>query len=74
VGIASGEVVARGGDVFGPPVNLAARLVATAAPGEILLDGVTAAALPADIATERRGARLLPGFPEPVEVVAVSRG
>jgi adenylate cyclase len=29
-------VLALGGDYFGTPVNLAARLVAAAAPGEIL--------------------------------------
>jgi adenylate cyclase len=35
-GLGYGSVLALGGDYFGTPVNLAARLVAAAAPGEIL--------------------------------------
>ena len=35
-GIAYGEILAMGGDYFGNAVNLAARLVAAAAPGQIL--------------------------------------
>lgn len=72
VGIASGEVVTRGGDVFGAPVNLAARLVATAAPGEVLLDPVAAAAASAAVGLTSRGPRDLPGFPRAVEVFALS--
>jgi adenylate cyclase len=41
-GIASGRVVARNGDYFGPPVNLAARLTEVAEPGQILTDETTA--------------------------------
>ncbi|MFA5884494.1 MAG: adenylate/guanylate cyclase domain-containing protein [Acidimicrobiia bacterium] len=72
VGLASGEVVTRGGDVFGPPVNLAARLVATAAPGEILFDAATADSLDDPTAVVARGTRDLVGFPEPVAVFSVS--
>ncbi|MDL4816910.1 adenylate/guanylate cyclase domain-containing protein [Actinomadura opuntiae] len=46
VGLAYGEVVQRLGDVFGTPVNLAARLTATAHPGTVLIDGGLASALP----------------------------
>jgi class 3 adenylate cyclase len=35
-GIAYGDMLAQDGDYFGPPVNLASRLVAIAKPGEIL--------------------------------------
>ncbi|TMK38253.1 MAG: hypothetical protein E6G56_15330 [Actinobacteria bacterium] len=35
-GLASGEVLLRDGDVFGPVVNLAARAVKVAGPGEVL--------------------------------------
>jgi adenylate cyclase len=35
-GLGYGSVLALGGDYFGTPVNLAARLVASAAPGQIL--------------------------------------
>lgn len=36
-GLAHGEMLAQGGDYFGTAVNLAARLVAAAAPGQILI-------------------------------------
>jgi adenylate cyclase len=45
VGIATGTVVTRLGDVFGSTVNLASRLTALAAPGNVLVDGDTAGAL-----------------------------
>ncbi|WP_019631718.1 adenylate/guanylate cyclase domain-containing protein [Actinomadura atramentaria] len=51
VGIASGEVLQRLGDVFGTPVNLAARLTAIAYPGTVLVDP--------DLARELDGA---PGY------------
>lgn len=38
VGLASGPVLSRLGDVFGPVVNVAARLTKLARPGRILLD------------------------------------
>jgi adenylate cyclase len=44
-GLAYGEVIARFGDVFGTPVNLAARLTATAYPGTVLADPELAEAL-----------------------------
>jgi adenylate cyclase len=46
VGMAYGEVILRLGDVFGTPVNMAARLTAAAYPGSVLVDGDLAAALP----------------------------
>jgi adenylate cyclase len=38
VGCAVGDVVQRDGDLFGPTVNRAARLVALATPGSLLVD------------------------------------
>jgi adenylate cyclase len=64
VGVAAGQVVVRGGDVFGSTVNLAARLVATAQPGEILVDPV-AARLATTGRLEPRGARELPDSRNP---------
>ncbi|MEU5881154.1 adenylate/guanylate cyclase domain-containing protein [Spirillospora sp. NPDC047279] len=45
VGMAYGEILLRLGDVFGTPVNLSARLTATAYPGSVLVDGTLAAEL-----------------------------
>ncbi|GAB4099135.1 adenylate/guanylate cyclase domain-containing protein [Sinomonas halotolerans] len=43
-----GRVLSRLGDIYGPTVNLAARLTALAEPGEVLVDDVTAKALAGD--------------------------
>ena len=48
LGLATGSVVMRMGDVFGPPVNLAARLTAVARRNRIILDQGTADRLPAE--------------------------
>ena len=47
-GVASGEVMLRDGDVFGPAVNLAARAVKVGGPGEVVVptDVAVAAGLP----------------------------
>ena len=37
IGVASGPVISRDGDYFGPVVNLASRLTEIAAPGEVLV-------------------------------------
>lgn len=46
IGLAYGEVIQRLGDVFGTPVNMAARLTSTAYPGTVLADAGLASALP----------------------------
>jgi adenylate cyclase len=48
VGVAYGEVLARLGDVYGEPVNLASRLTTIARPGSVLVDRSLATALEAD--------------------------
>jgi adenylate cyclase len=45
VGMASGQVVSRLGDVFGNTVNRASRLTALARPGTVLVDDAIAASL-----------------------------
>jgi adenylate cyclase len=45
IGLATGLVVTRLGDVFGPPVNLAARLTAVARRNRVLADDETVAGL-----------------------------
>lgn len=63
VGLASGPVVMRMGDVFGPPVNLAARLTAVARRNRIVIDAATAERLPHDRWESRRmPARPVRGF------------
>ncbi|CAN5170558.1 MAG: adenylate/guanylate cyclase domain-containing protein [Nocardioides sp.] len=73
VGLASGAVVTRMGDVFGPPVNMAARLTAVARRNRIIIDSATAELLPEDqFETRRLPARPVRGFGL-VEPVAVRR-
>ncbi|MBT2514090.1 adenylate/guanylate cyclase domain-containing protein [Arthrobacter sp. ISL-30] len=43
-----GRILSRLGDIYGPTVNLAARLTALAQPGTVLIDATTAAALGQD--------------------------
>ena len=73
VGLASGSVVMRLGDVFGPPVNMAARMTAVARRNRIIVDAETAALLPNDqFETRLLPARPVRGFGL-VEPVAVRR-
>jgi adenylate cyclase len=73
VGLASGNVVSRLGDVFGPPVNMAARLTAVARRNRIIVDEATAGTMPEDeFETRRLAARPVRGFGI-VEPVAVRR-
>jgi adenylate cyclase len=63
LGLASGSVVMRLGDVFGPPVNLAARLTAVARRNRVIIDETTAGRLPGDqFETRRLPARPVRGF------------
>jgi adenylate cyclase len=72
IGIASGTVLTRDGDLFGPVVNLAARLEALAQPGQALTDAGTARNLGPD-QVQALGARSVAGFDDPVEVYALTR-
>jgi adenylate cyclase len=73
VGLSSGSVALRLGDVFGPPVNLAARLTAVARRNRVIVDRATADQLPEDqFETRLLPARPVRGFGL-VEPVAVRR-
>lgn len=73
VGLATGSVVMRLGDVFGPPVNLAARLTAVARRNRVIIDETTARRLPEDqFETRRLPARPVRGFGD-IEPLAVRR-
>jgi len=64
-GLAYGSVLAINGDYFGDPVNLAARLVAAAAPGQILAAAELREKL-SDWQAVAHGPLTLKGFDEPV--------
>ena len=74
VGLATGAVLTRGGDVFGSTVNLAARLVELAAPGQVLADPVTAGRLRGldGVAVTSIGPRHVSGFEHDIEVHALT--
>ncbi len=69
-GVAAGEVATRGGDHYGRAVNLAARIVATAVPGEVLTDAAAAERCVRH-RLEGAGRRALKGFAEPVAVCSL---
>jgi adenylate cyclase len=71
LGLATGSVIMRLGDVFGPPVNMAARLTGVARRNRVIIDHVTADLLPEDqFDTRVLPARPIRGFGilEPVAV------
>ncbi len=66
-GVAFGAVIASGGDLYGPIVNLASRLADIAVPGEVLVNEAIADNVPTrDF--EPAGRRQLKGFVEPVRL------
>ncbi|MCC2659266.1 MAG: adenylate/guanylate cyclase protein [Arthrobacter sp.] len=70
-----GRILSRLGDIYGPTVNLAARLTTLADPGTVLIDSMTAAALDQDerfvlIPQEAENVR---GFGE-IQPVVLARG
>jgi adenylate cyclase len=75
VGMHHGPALERDGDYFGATINLAARVSAAAAGGEVLLTARTAALAPAleGVVYESRGRRELRNIREPVELVAAVR-
>lgn len=73
IGLATGMVIMQLGDVYGPPVNMAARLTGVARRNRVIVDSTTADLLPADrFETRLLTARPLRGFGL-VEPVAVRR-
>lgn len=74
-GLVFGEVLFRHGDYYGPVVNLAARLVDAAIPGEALVDdSVVHAVKDEGLAFEPAGRRMLKGFDAPVGVWSLAIG
>jgi adenylate cyclase len=74
-GLVYGEVLFRHGDYYGPVVNLAARLVDAAIPGEALVDAsVVEAVKDENLSFEGAGRRLLKGLAAPVAVWSLAAG
>ncbi len=73
-GLAFGELIIRGGDYFGPLVNLAARLAELAVPNELLVTPEVAAHARSDrLRFEPAGRRLPKGFDAPVALLTLER-
>ena len=71
IGIATGPVLMRRGDVYGGTVNLAARLCDAAEAGHLLADTATREACPG-LAWEDGDTREIKGFTEPVETATLT--
>lgn len=71
-GLGYGPMLALDGDYYGNPVNLAARLVAAAEPGEILLSEDLRAELP-DAASVPTEPLTLRGFEQPVQAYVLRK-
>jgi class 3 adenylate cyclase len=65
-GISYGDVLAQDGDYFGPPVNLASRLVAIAKPGEVIAGPAVVPLLDLSHTATEREPQLLRGIADPV--------
>lgn len=72
-GLAHGELLVRGGDYYGPIVNLAARVAQIAVPNELLVTGAVASASAGAYTFTPAGKRLLKGFDDPVALSTVER-
>ena len=70
-GLASGQVMLRDGDVFGPVVNLAARAIELAQPGEVIVTAEVAA--DAGMRHEPLGQQELKGVARGVELARLVR-
>jgi class 3 adenylate cyclase len=75
VGGNHGSAIERSGDYFGATINVAARVSALAAGGEVLVTGQMAALAPdlEGVLYESRGRQVLRNVAEPVEIFSVVR-
>ena len=73
-GLASGPLLTRGGDYYGPTVNLASRIADVAVPSEVLVSSdVAAQAARERFRFEPSGKRMLKGFDDPIVLFAAER-
>jgi len=73
LGLHAGDVIREEGNVYGGAVNIAARIAAESAPGEVLVSDTvrSLARTSAGVTFEDRGERTLKGVGEPVRMWAV---
>lgn len=71
-GLAHGEVVTSGGDLYGPVVNLASRITDQAIVGEVLVNEAIVSTAAGRL-FEPAGRRSLKGFSEPVRLWSLTR-
>lgn len=74
IGVAHGPAIARGGDVYGPPVNLASRITAIARPGSVLASEDARDCLGDRFRYSFAGERRLKGIKGGVKLFRVRRG
>lgn len=70
-GIAAGEALTRGGDIYGPPVNHASRVSDVARPGSVVTTGELYKRLERAYDWTPVGRRKFKGIDEPIEVYRV---
>lgn len=72
--LATGDLIVRGGDYYGPIVNVASRLAELAVPAELLVTSAVADTVrsPA-LRFEPAGRRMLKGLDEPIALFTVAR-
>jgi class 3 adenylate cyclase len=76
VGIHAGDVIREGNNVYGGAVNIAARIAAASAPGEVLVSDTVRSLgrTSADVTFDDRGEHTLKGVGEPQRLFAVRGG
>lgn len=70
-GIAVGESLARGGDIYGPPVNHASRVTDVARPGSVVTTGELHERFEHDYDWTAVGRRRFKGIDDPIEIYRV---
>jgi adenylate cyclase len=71
-GIAAGEALHSGGDWYGRPVNLAARITAVAEPGQVLGDAEIAARASDGFEWQPRGSQRFKGIEDEVALYTLA--
>ena len=72
--LATGDLIVRGGDYYGPIVNIASRVAELAVPGELLVTSAVADAVDSPaLRFDPAGRRMLKGIDEPIALCSLTR-